>query len=160
DYEGLIPMPTQALFPDTADVALFGYDAGWHILLVRRRWEPYVDYWALPGGYIETGEDTETAARRELAEETNVACHELRPVGRYATPGRDPRGLVTVAYWGIVPSATGPVGGCPRPEPADDAADARWWSINWLPALAYDHGDIAADAVQMLCTRHWAKGDE
>jgi|SRR5690606_16794483 len=147
-------MPKHAL-PDTADVALFGYESGWHVLLVRRRWEPYVDYWALPGGYLEPGEDSETAARRELAEETSIACNELAFVGHYREPGRDPRGPVTSdAYWGIVPSATGPIGGCPEPEPADDAADARWWNIHRLPPLAFDHADILTDAIHQLRTRH------
>lgn len=139
---------------DTADCLLFGYSNGWHILLVRRRWEPYAGRWAVPGGYVEPGESSEIAARRELNEETNVACNTLTFVGHYDAPGRDPRGEVASdAWWGLVP-ALGGIGGCPTPEPADDAADARWWHIDRLPPLAFDHADIIADAVAALRTRH------
>lgn len=147
-------MSKHAAMAYTADTCLFGYDLVWHVLLVRRRWEPFAGCWALSGGYLEDGEDSETAARRELAEETNVACNALAFVGRYRAPGRDPRGPVTTdAYWGTVPS-TGPVGGCPRPEPADDAAAAGWWRIDDLPRLAFDHADIIAAAVDALRARH------
>ena len=56
-----------------ADVAVFAYLSGaMHVLLVRRRYEPYESYWALPGGGIESTETLEEAAVRELREETGV----------------------------------------------------------------------------------------
>ena len=33
---------------------------------------------------------------------------------------------------------------------ADDAAAAKWWPLNALPKLAFDHNKILADAVQAL----------
>ena len=41
-------------------------------LLIKRNDYPYKDKWALPGGFVKMDEDLETAALRELKEETNV----------------------------------------------------------------------------------------
>lgn len=62
---------------------------------------------------------------------------ELRLVGVWDEPGRDPRGrYVTVAYLATVPAGTQATAG-------DDACDARWWPLNDLPQpLAFDHDDI------------------
>ncbi|HWU10549.1 MAG TPA: NUDIX hydrolase [Streptomyces sp.] len=119
----------------TADVVLL---AAGHVLLIQRRWDPHAGSWALPGGHVDAGEASLQAAVRELKEETGitVTADELRQVGAFDAPGRDPRGrYVTVAYTATLPELTAPT-------PLDDAADARWWPINALPDLAFDHADI------------------
>lgn len=106
------------------------------IVLVRRKNPP--PGWALPGGFVEAGESAAAAARRELQEETglDVDLSELFHV--YADPARDPRGpTLSVVFIGRA-SGT-PVG-------ADDAAEARAFSLDALPApLAFDHALILAD---------------
>ncbi len=84
------------------------------------------------------------AARRELDEETGLgSAGGLRLVGVYDAPGRDPRGwTVSVAYRADLPGEAAVVGG-------DDAADARWFPVGSLPAVAFDHAAIIADAVAL-----------
>ncbi len=69
------------------------------MLLIRRKNAPFKGRYALPGGFMESGETAETAARRELKEETGISVTRLRLVGVYSDPRRDPRGhAVSIAY--------------------------------------------------------------
>ncbi|AXG79664.1 NUDIX domain-containing protein [Streptomyces paludis] len=125
----------------TADVVLF---AEGRVLLIERGWDPFEGCWALPGGHVDEGETSLVAAARELAEETGitVASADLRQVGTFDAPGRDPRGrYVTVAYAATLPQAVAPAAG-------DDATAARWWPLSELPPLAFDHGDILANILR------------
>jgi len=111
------------------------------ILLVERANPPFAGRWALPGGFVERGEQVLEAARRELREETGLRVGAIDLLGVYDTPGRDPRGwTVSVVYLARVPRATRVAGG-------DDARDARWFSVESLPELAFDHALIVADAL-------------
>lgn len=130
----------------TADAAVFAFfDGRARLLLVRRGQEPFPGRWALPGGFVEMDEDLEDAAARELAEETglrDVALEQLQTFGR---PGRDPRGrVITVVYFGIAEHNRAQI------EAADDATDARWFDIESLPGMAFDHEEIARCAIERL----------
>lgn len=105
------------------------------VVLVKRRNPPLG--WALPGGFVDVDEDTDTAVAREACEETSLTLHDVRPFGCYSTPGRDPRGhTVSIVY-------TARASGSPRG--GDDAAEARVFALTELPSLAFDHADILAD---------------
>jgi 8-oxo-dGTP diphosphatase len=111
------------------------------VLLVKRGNPPFEGRWALPGGFVDERERTRDAAARELAEETGVVAGELRLLGVYDAPDRDPRGwTVSVVYVGVFAAPVAAVGG-------DDAAAARWWRLDSLPPLAFDHDQVVADAV-------------
>lgn len=120
----------------TADVVVTTPDD--HVLLIERGWAPFKGMWALPGGHVDAGETSLAAAVRELAEEAGVYATEvdLTLLGVWDGPGRDPRGrYVTVAYHLRVPSGT-------EVRAGDDATNARWWPLDALPPLAFDHEEI------------------
>ncbi|MGE7391384.1 NUDIX hydrolase [Streptomyces sp. NPDC004126] len=139
-------------FAVTVDLAVLTVRGGTlHVLLIRRGQEPYAGAWALPGGFVLPRESAETAARRELAEETGlppalVTALHLEQLRTYSEPDRDPRmRVVSVAFTALVPD---------MPEPAaeggGDADRARWMPVGEAAELAFDHGLILADARQRV----------
>jgi 8-oxo-dGTP diphosphatase len=119
----------------TVDVLVINKNTN-EILLIKRLNEPYKDYWALPGGFVDENEDLEQAARRELFEETNVETSEMTQVGAFGKPNRDPRGhMVSVAYQTYLIENQ-------IVKAKDDAKEIRWFSIKNLPELAFDHFEI------------------
>ena len=108
------------------------------LLLVERGRDPYKGKFALPGGFVEYGETVENAVSRELEEETGLKAKPLEIVGVYSDPNRDPRGhTVTIVF------RMGYRGG--EPKGSDDAAAARFFPIDELPPLAFDHDKIVKD---------------
>lgn len=117
-------------------------DAAGCILLIQRKNEPFKGLLALPGGFVDIGEKIEDACRRELLEETGVEAGELKLVGVYSDPKRDPRGHVSsVVFFARIDHATPPAG--------DDAAEAEWFADPEEQRLAFDHRDILRDALKL-----------
>jgi 8-oxo-dGTP diphosphatase len=128
-------------------VCLTVRDGRFQVLLVERGEDPFKGSLALPGGFVRIDEDLETAARRELREETGIeAPRHLEQLATYGDPGRDPRGrTVSVAFLAIAPGMGEAAGG-------SDAAAADWYDVSRVlrprAKLAFDHARILADAVE------------
>ena len=126
----------------TTDCLIFRkIDSEWHILLIERGNEPFKGCWALPGGFLEMEEDLPTCAARELQEETGLKGIDLHQLFAFGDPYRDPRHrTISIAYWGVDEMSQEAVG-------ADDAAKARWFALDKLPSLAFDHDMIIQKAL-------------
>jgi ADP-ribose pyrophosphatase YjhB (NUDIX family) len=129
----------------TVDVVIFTLrENDLHILLVKRKYEPFAGAWAIPGGFVHIDESLESAARRELEEETGVRDVYLEQLYTFGAVDRDPRGrVITVAYFALVPDPLIVRGG-------SDASEASWWPVSQAPQLAFDHGDILRYALKRL----------
>ena len=68
------------------------------ILIAKRNLKPGVNKWALPGGFIESGETPETACLRELEEETGLRGKIKRLIGAYIQKTRYYGSLLVVGY--------------------------------------------------------------
>jgi 8-oxo-dGTP diphosphatase len=131
----------------TVDCVVFGLDESQdlRVLLIQRAHDPYAGAWALPGGFVDMGEDLDTAARRELEEETGVKDVFIEQLYTFGAPERDPRGrVISIAYYALVNLNEHPIA-------ADsDAQQADWFKITELPSLAFDHALIMETAIQRL----------
>jgi 8-oxo-dGTP diphosphatase len=115
------------------------------ILLIQRKNDPDKGKWAFPGGFTEEDETCEAGCIRELKEETGLEVNEITLSGVYSNPGRDSRGrVISIAYSTLIakPEAA--------PAGSDDAEDARWFPVEKLPPLAFDHNLIFQDAFRIL----------
>lgn len=120
------------------DCVVFGLGgAGLEVLLVERGQAPFEGRWALPGGFVRVGEDLESAARRELQEETGLEDVFLEQLYTYGAPDRDPREHVVSVAWVALTNVRHH-----RVEATTDARSAAWFSVDDLPELAFDHATI------------------
>lgn len=128
----------------TADSVVFCNSSdGLAVLLIERANDPFKGCWAFPGGFMDMEENAEDCARRELKEETGLQLEHMEQIGVFTDVDRDPRGrTVSIAYSALVEKR--PVIG------ADDAAQARWFPISEIPALAFDHEKILRAALDVL----------
>ncbi|MFP4042564.1 MAG: NUDIX domain-containing protein [Bacteroidales bacterium] len=114
------------------------------ILLIQRGQPPFKGEWALPGGFVDIDESLEKAAQRELKEETNLEDIPLKQFKAYGKVDRDPRGrTISIVYYGFTDDYT-------QMQSGSDAANAKWWPIDNLPKLAFDHKEIVEEAIVFI----------
>ena len=131
----------------TTDCVIFGFDGErLQVLLIERGIEPYKGRWAFPGGFLKMDETAEEGARRELKEETGLEGSYMEQFHTFSAPERDPRErVITIAYYALVKIQ--------EVKGGDDAASARWFPLDEIPSLAFDHDYILRMATQRLRER-------
>jgi 8-oxo-dGTP diphosphatase len=111
-------------------------------LLIRRKNEPFRNKWALPGGFINLEERLKEAAMRELHEETGLTVRQLHQFHVFDEPSRDPRErTITVVFTGKVENSKYSI------KAASDANEAKWFPVNNIPELGFDHQSIIKLAI-------------
>ena len=118
----------------TVDIIIEVGEAG--VVLIERKNIPHG--WALPGGFVDYGENLEAAAVREAKEETSLEVHLVEQFYTYSDPSRDPRQhTISTVY---IATARG------VPRGADDAKVAKIITEGELPSLiVFDHRRILSD---------------
>ena len=117
-----------------------------HVLLVRRDDQRHPRSWSLPGGFMSPDERPEETAQRKLTEKTGVGAVYMEQLQTYGDPSRDPRGWIpSVAYLGLIDAAV----------LREEESVARWFPVDALPVLAFDHASVIGDAVDRLRGKVW-----
>lgn len=115
------------------------------ILLIERKNPPYKGCFALPGGFVEMNETLKDAAIRELFEETGLKNIELHQLQAFDSINRDPRGRnLCVAFYGFTTTNNA------EAKASDDAEKVKWFDIDKLPELAFDHQEIIEFALKKI----------
>ncbi|MDJ0713836.1 MAG: NUDIX domain-containing protein [Prochloraceae cyanobacterium] len=113
------------------------------VLLVKRKKEPFIDRWSLPGTFVRQGESLENSAQRILAEKIRVKNLYLEQLYTFSEPNCHPREspysfgvrYLSVSYFALV-----------RFEEAEliasEESNAAWLVVKKVPQLAFDHNKI------------------
>lgn len=129
------------------DIVLFGYeDNQLFVLLIKQKYGKYKNTWSLPGGFVLNDEGLKEAALRELQEESGVNVKDLEQLYTFGDDiFRDHRyRVVSVAYFGtVIPSSM-------KLKATTDAIDAKWFPMNEIYKLPYDHKEILQTAYNRL----------
>lgn len=129
------------------DAVVFGYSQSvLYVLLIQQKFGTTDPYWALPGGLVRDDEPLRDAVERELREETNISVNYLEQLYTFGDDiHRDPRNrVVSVAYFALIDPSSVTV------KADSDAENARWFPINEVPQLAFDHNAIIKAAFSRL----------
>ena len=99
-------------------------DKALQVLLIKRNEHPFMECWALPGGFIHMDESIEVAAYRELKEETGADGMYLEQLATYGAVDRDPRGrIISNAYMALIDKDSIQLAA------GSDASDAKWFEL-------------------------------
>ena len=122
----------------SVDCVIFGYgDDNLKILLVECNLPPFIGKWSLLGDFIRDDEDLDNAARRVLEHYTGLGHVYLEQVGTYGDQGRHPLGrVITTAYYSLMMIQNY------RSQASTNGLTVRWFDVNDLPELAFDHSCI------------------
>jgi len=128
------------------DAVVFGYSENkLKILLIQQKFGTATNKWALPGGFVKDIETLEQAVIRELNEETGVKANYLEQLYTFGATNRDERArVITISYIALINPKNYSL------KADTDAKDAKWFDINDVPKLAFDHKDIITKGLERL----------
>ena len=125
-------------FKVAVDAVVFGYsENNLQVLLIKRGIEPFLNSWALPGGFVRGTETFEEAVIRELDEEAGIRDVYLEQLYSFSEVDRDPRGrVISISHYCLVSPESHNI------QASTDAESVAWFPIKELPSLAFDHKKI------------------
>lgn len=150
----------------TIDCAIFGYDSGTvQILLAKNK---IITMWCLPGGYVKKNEDLDEAASRISQQRSGIKNLFLKQFKTFGSPKRNNTPafvedkffeltkIKKEAYsWLNVPTVSigyYAITNIVEAIPTADflSSECKWFSVDKLPKLGFDHKQIIAEALFSL----------
>ncbi len=135
----------QSKFHVAVDCVIFGYEEGQlKLLLYPRAFEPVKGSWSLMGGFIKPDESSEEAAYRVLEQTTGLDNVFLEQVNTFSGPNREIyERVISIVYFALIRIDR-------YKKSRADKFGAKWWPINELPELIFDHGEMIDQALKKL----------
>lgn len=115
------------VYQDPKVVATTLIEQNGEILMVRRAIQPGIGLWSFPGGYVDRGEIVETAAQREVREETTLDVRISQLIGVFSEEGHQ---VVLIAYEGKIVRG--------KPSAGEEVLELGFFPIDNLPPLAFE----------------------
>lgn len=129
----------------SVDCIIFGMNEGeLSLLLLKRNFEPEKGKWSLMGGFVQSNESVDTAAKRVLKELTGLENVYMEQVGTFGEIDRDPgERVISVAYYALI-----------NVDEYDRELvrkhNAQWINIDQLPELSFDHPAMIRKARELM----------
>ena len=116
------------------------------VALVKRAAEPFKNYWALPGGFIDMKETLEETVKRKLSLKAGYENLYLEQLATFGDPKRDPRTrVITVVYFALTSADNF------RSVTSESVSDSQLFDVKKLPPeLAFDHKEIIKFGIERL----------
>lgn len=127
------------------DCIIFGFDGSQlKALLIKRDFEPEKGKWSLMGGFVSKSESTDEAASRILQRLTGLEDVYMEQLHCFSEVDRDPAGrVVSIAYFALINIAE-------YSEQIQEDHEARWFPLNKMPQLIFDHKQMVTMAKERL----------
>lgn len=132
-------------FHIAVDCVIFTYDEDQlKVLLYPRNIEPHKGDWSLMGGFVDEAESFEDAARRVLMQTVGLSDIFLEQVQGFSKPDREPDDrVISMAFYALIPSDR-------HNSQLIENHHGRWWPLNNLPTVVFDHNDMITCALSRL----------
>lgn len=127
------------------DCIIFGFDCNQlKLLLIKRNFSPQKGKWSLVGGFLQADESLDQAALRILHNLTGLSDIYLEQLYTYGEIKRDPgERVLSTAYYALINAENYHL-------PINRESSARWFPIEKIPKLIFDHNIMVDKAMRRL----------
>ena len=132
-------------FHVAVDCIIFGFNKdGLSLLLLKRNMKPFYGAWSLMGGFVQTDESVDNAAKRVLQEYTGLKQVYMEQVGTFGAIDREPdERVISVAYYALININD-------YDKKCVEEHNGYWAKIDELPDLLFDHPQMIAKARELM----------
>jgi len=130
------------------DCIIFGFNNNKvELLLIHRGFEPEIGKWSLIGGFVGNDEDLDEAANRVLYNLSGLEDIYMEQVKTFGKANRDPfERVVSTTYSAMILKSD-------YNEGKVEEYNAKWFPIDEIPELIFDHREMVDMAIRRLRRR-------
>jgi len=132
------------------DSIIFGFnenDTELKLLLLKRNFEPAKGEWSLMGGFVNSEESLDDAAKRIVFQLTGLDNVYMEQLYAFGEPERDPGGrIISVSYFSLIKIND-------HDHELAKRHGASWIPLSEMPDLIFDHNEMVSKALRKLRIR-------